>query len=684
MNKKIPRARLLACACCMAISVSALPAYADWKPELVVPSKGAFGASETIRISLPKLPTGTLPRLMLELDDFDVTGMVSREGNHALFTPPQAMSYGQHQLRLVEHAADGSIIERGVWTLDVRKNSAFREADLNANVTLNFVRRVSDDNLVDAPKRNQANGAAQLQGAVADGNWRLGGNADILANSQETQLPRSKHKVDVGNFLLTGTAGDFSVNAGHHAIAPESLVMQGFNRRGVSAGYASPETGAAVSGFGLRTQDIYGAQEGFGIGDSENRIDGITASLRPLASDRDALLIAATYLSGEGPDQIGTSIGGDTTVSGGRSSSFIADGNLLDRRLRLRGEVARTHFDSDGKGRDTDLDGVIDSNLSAEKSRAHTALVMFSPWQQKIVMDQPMAASIGIEKRRIGTFFRSPANPSGVADRQAIRSFVNFDWFGLNAQASLGHETDNVDDLILLPRTETTQGVVSLTYTPLQTPTADGQLPPPAWYGQPTYNVTHVDVDQGVEKATAGLASGALHATRNTTLSAMFNYSTWSWSAVHTFGKDIDYINAGPDTENKTTQLAANLRIGEKLSLNPNLQFNEVINNDSRTLDSETVSAGLSLGYAFSQRVNANLGYSANRQQVQDGSVNIRTHDITGSLGWMVQPAQGLKPGVALSLEGQYHDAEDRVTTSNDVENYQVFLKASVSWQPGY
>lgn len=677
MNKKTPRGRILSRICFTAILLFALPALSaasDWKPELVVPSKGVFGPSDTIRIALPKLPAETLPQLVLELDDLDVTGLVSREGNQALFTPPQALSYGQHQLRLIEYAPDGNIIERGAWMLEVRKSPAFRELDMKADTTLNLVRRVSDDDLISAPKRNQGNGGAQLQGALADGDWRLNGIADILYNSQETQLPRARNQVDVGNFLLTGTAGAFSINAGHHAVAPESLVMQGFNRRGVSAGYASTETGATVSGFGLRTQDIYGTQEGFGIGDSENRIDGVTASLRPLASDREALLIAATYLSGEGPDQIGTSIGGDPTAAGGRAGSLIADGNLLDRRLRLRGEYAATRYDFDGR----------QAGNPAQSDRGYAALATFTPWHQKMVMEQPLAASIGVENRRIGTFFRSPANPSGIADRQLIRSFLAMDWYGLNAQASLGHETDNVDDLALLPRTETTQGVVSLTYTPLQKLTAEGQLPTPAWYGQPTYNITHVDVDQGVEKATSTLASGALHATRNTTLSAMFNYSTWSWSISHAFGKDDDFINVAPDTENRMTQLAANMRVGEKLSVSPSVQFNEITNKDNRALDSETMTVGLNMGYAFSQRINSSLGYNVNRQQTDDNSTDVRTHDIIANLSWMVQPAQGLKPGMALALEGQYHDAEDRVTVSNDQNNYQLFLKASVFWQPGY
>ena len=677
-NKKTPRARLLSRACLLALSTVAVTSLAapssDWQPSLITPSTGGFSPSETIRITLPQLPAGTLQHLALELDDIDVTGLVLVQGNQAAVTPTQPMAWGQHKMRLVEYAADGGIIERGAWTLDVRKSAHFREAELKSNVTLNATNRISDNHLVNPPGHAQSNGAAHVEGAVADDGWRVSGNADVLYNSQEKLLPRQKQQTDLGMFLLTGNTGPLTVNAGHHAVAPDSLVMQGFNRRGVSASLASPDTGSSITGFGLHTQDIVGTQQGFGIGDTGNRIDGVTAAARPISSDRDVLLVSATYLSGEGPSQTGVASSGDPTVTGGRAASLSADSNFLDKRVRLRGEYAATQFDFDG----------LNTGYPAQRDHAYAALAQFAPWHEKIVGGQPMAVNVGMENRRIGTFFRSPANPSGVADRQAMRSFAAFNWSGLNAQLSLGHETDNVDDLALLPRTETTQGIVSLTYTPLQKPEADGQFPPPAWYGQPTYNMTYVNVDQGVEKAGGTLSSGALHATRNLALSASFNYPTWNWSVAHTLGKDDDLKHIGPDTENHLTQLTANLRFGDQLTLGPTAQINRIANKNDNNLDSDTTTMGMNLNYLFTQRISGNLSYNLNHQHVKNESTDLKTQDTVGSLNWMVQPAQGMKPGITLSLDGLYHVADDRVTTSNNVNNYQAFLKAAVSWQPGY
>lgn len=694
MKKKFNNviARALCCTCLFTVSSFSQAAPAEWKPEFLAPPQGVYGPAEALRIRLPVLPASVIERLVFELDDFDITAFVTREGADAVFIPLQPLSYGTHQLRLVEHAPDGSIVERGTWAFEVRKTASFREAGLRAAATLNVVRRVADDGLpVTAPGSNQANGGAQFQGTLADANWRATGQTDLLYNSQDALMPRGAGhgQVDMGRFLLAAEAGPIVAQAGHHSVGPDSLVMQGFNRRGVSVGARSQETGTAATVFSLRTQDVVGFQDGVGVGDSGNRTDGIVLTGRPVASRRDAPALSAMYVSGEGPTQagaIGTGIAGDKTSTSGRAAGVVADGNLLERRLRLRGEYATTQYDFDGKGRDTDLNGTIDSNLDPERDRGYATLLTYTPWQYKIVDDLPMALNFGVENKRLGTFFKSPANPAGLSDRNATRGFAGWNWGGLNIQGSLGRESDNVNDNSLLSRTETTQGVLVLGYMPqlsLAPPTDPSKPPEMPWYGQPMFNMTYLDLDQDVTKAGAGRALGALHATRNLSATASLYYPSGTWSLMHSVGQDDDFTNLADDTRSRMTQLNANLRVGEKFSFGPMLQRNEIANRSNSTKDSETTTTALNLGYAFSQRVNGTLGFAANHQEIKDNSFNTRSHDIFGGLHWQVVPAQGAQPGFTLSLEGQYRDVEDRVTTNNQ-NNYQIFLKASVSWLPVY
>lgn len=676
MNKKtLTRAVVGACL----LQLAALPAtFAanDWTPQLL-PTKGARGPVEPIRIRLPNLPNAVLERLTLEFDDFDVTALVTREGPDAVFTPPQPLPFGPHQLRLVEYAADGTVIERGVWDIDIRKSSAFREATLRIGSTLNAVQRIADDDLpANAPDKTQGNGAAQMYGVIADESWRVQGNMDVFYNSQKNLLPRNKNQADIGQFLVRGDAGPVTAAAGHHTVAPDSLVMQAFNRRGVSLGVGRENHPASGTVFSLRTQDITGTQEGFGVGDNDNRVDGVNIIGRPLG---DALTLSATYLDGEGPTfsgGVGTGIVGSTLSTGGRAASLVADSNLFNKRVRLRGEYATSRYDFDG----------VDTGNTAEKDDAYSALATYAPLQNTTVDGMPMALQLGLENKRIGTFFKSPANPIGVTDRDATRGFTGFNWGGFNVQASLGQETDNVNDLTLLPRTEMTQGIVSLTWMPtlkLPAQTDAGQPSAFPWHGQPMFNLTYVDLDQEVVKAAAGLSAGALHATRNLSASASFSYPTWMWSLIHSVGRDDDFTNLIDDTDSQMTQLNLNARIGEKLTVGPAVQWSEIDNqNNAANRDSETLTALLNLGYAFTQRVNANLGYSVNRQQMDNGTINTRSNSVIANMNWLVYPAQGLQPGLTLSLDGQYQDVDDRAFVANNRNTYQVFLKASMSWLP--
>ncbi|OGI39683.1 MAG: hypothetical protein A2140_03775 [Candidatus Muproteobacteria bacterium RBG_16_62_13] len=694
--KKNRIAHAVWCACALQLAMTVAPGIVhaqDWQPQLA--DAGARKPADPIRINLPQLQANVLQRLALELDDVDVTQTVARQGNQLTFTPPQPLSFGDHQLRLVEHGADGSITERGLWKISVRKTAAFRDASLQGNVTINIVRRVADKNLAQPePDKGQYTGAAQLQGVIADGNWKITGQMDLIANHPESLMPRGvgHGQVDVGNFLFTGENGPVIAKAGHHSVGPDSLIMQSFTRRGVSVGMQSNDKAHSVTGFSLRSQDVVGAQEGFGIGDSENRTDGLVITSRPISSRRDAMAVSATVLSGEGPavaGATGTGTSGDSTIAAGRAAGIVADGNLLDRRMRLRGEYAVTRYDFDGsKGRDTDLNGTIDVNQDAEKDKAYAALMTWTPWTNKMVNNKPLVWNMGVENKRLGTFFKSPANPLGVADRELVRTFTDVNYSGFTAQLSLGRETDNVNDIALLPQTESLQTVLSLSFTPqqAQVPGPDGKTPPPPWYGQPTFNATLIKLDQDVEKAGATLTTGALNETQNVSLTATFTYPTWSWSLGHTRGENTNFRQTAVDTKNSMTQFNANFRVGQKLTLGPTVQYNKIKETDPPTgitaKDTDTTTAGLNLGYQFTPKLNGNLGLNLNKVKTTDNSQQATTHDATGSLNWNLAQPQGARPGVTVSLEGQLHDVDDRITTTNTINNYQVFLKVAVSWLP--
>jgi hypothetical protein len=672
----------------------AVAAPPEWTAELLESPAGSRGPTDPIRVRLPVLPRATVQQLALELDDLDVSAMATIEGRELVFAPPQPLAFGTHQLRLVQNAADGNIREVAVWGIDIRKTAAFREASLQSNIKLGANERIAERNLAEPkPSTFQADGAAQLQAALANGAWRTTGQMDLLYNSQKGLMPRGENGtyVDVTTFLLTYEQGPVIAQAGRHGAAPDSLILSGFQRRGVSVGAQSRDVGLGATAFSLRTQDAVGFVDGLGIGDSNNLTNGIVLSARPIRTRPETLAVTATYLSGKDPGQSAVGSGSDsssTVATQGRAADIVADSQLLQQRLRLRGEYAATRFDLDGAGSDTNGDGAIDSNLDPKRDHAYAVLLSFVPWREKLVDNKPLVWSLGVENRRIGTFFKSPANPTGIADRDMIRAFSAINWSGLDAQLSLGRETDNVDDLDLVPRARTGQRFASLAYTPQinRQPQPDGRLPAQPWYGQPTFNASYSGVSRDIEKAGASLSTGPLSDSSALLFGASFSYPTWNWSANYTIAAIQDHTGNAPDTDTDVVGLNANIRFAERLTLSPMIQYSKTKQSDPpaglAATDTVTTTASVAIGYLFSERLSGLLQYNLNRTDTSCGCQDMRSADITGNLTWMQVPAQGSKPGISYSLYGQYHDAEDRTIVINPPSTYQIFLRIEMNWAP--
>src|SRR5258708_19787571 len=128
---------------------------------------------------------------------------------------------------------------------------------------------------------------------------------------------------------------------------PEGLVMQGSARRGISADLSGGGI-ARITGFSMHTTPIAGSQDLSGVGDSHNRLDGVIAMINPFAGRPDDLAVSGTYVNGEGTTLNGAGVAGSNQAFGGRAGGVVADANLFDRLLRLRGEYAHSAFAFDG------------------------------------------------------------------------------------------------------------------------------------------------------------------------------------------------------------------------------------------------------------------------------------------------------------------------------------------------
>ncbi|RMG44463.1 MAG: hypothetical protein D6718_10020 [Acidobacteria bacterium] len=637
-------------------------------PELLAPEGAVRRPRDPIRIRVPGLAEQQAGRLILELDALDVTDVVEFDAERDLlaFEPVEPLEWGVHELRLVERSAGGESIERGSWTFEVRHSARLREAEVAAAAELSGFGRIASGGPDDPGPASGSEGVLHATGTIADGSWRLSSEAELVHHSEAELLPRGHGHVDLGDFLLRGEAGRWWLAVGHHAPAPNSLVASDLRRRGVSAGYGQPDDPVFAAAFALRTQEIAGFAGGLGAGDPGDRVAGGAVRARPLASAPEALVLSATWLAGRDPGQFGEGVGGDTaTHAKGRAASLALEGTVVDQRLQYGAEYARTRWDADGDG-----------TGEPRRDRAFAARVEYEVLGGRPVGEEPASLRVGLERRRLGTFFRSVGNPSGAADQDLLRATAAFSRAGFDVQADFARETDNVNGLTPLPRVRSLQGSLSLTFAPR--PERDPESGTP-WYGEPTWSLSWVGLDQDVVLSGAGLVQGALRRMRVLSVSADFSYPMWNWSLGHTIGREAGYGDEPPGTDDATTELSFHVVGRDKVTVGLSALHSRtrdreraaVLRNGTITLDAD---------FALGAGVQAALGTSWNRERASDAPSARSTLDTTGLLRWVIGEARGRRPAVALSLEAQRHRLRDSSDPESSAVTHRVLLRLALRW----
>jgi hypothetical protein len=367
-------------------------------------------------------------------------------------------------------------------------------------------------------------------------------------------------------------------------------------------------------------------------------------------------------------------VSGELSQGDGDAWSVAADSQVLDSKLRLRGEYAETSYDFDG----------VDSGEGRLDDDAHSLLAVYQPMQGKMIKGQPVTWELGTEYQNIGTFFRSLANPALPGDRELVRAFTNFNWTGLNLQAQAGREEDNVNDSPLLPKLRKELVTVAGSYTPTPDPDATQEQSKSFW-GQPTFSGgIQYSKDKTIETPVGFQGSEVDIRTRNAQLMAYFSHDTWDWSIGHNVGWQDDETNLSPDTRNDLTDLAINLRIGERLSLGLQGQYN-VIDDRSGGADSTGTLFGVNANAILvPNKLTGTLAYQVNEQKADDDSIDNKTQTLDMNVTWQAIEAKQNRPGLALWIQGQYQDIEDKVNVELSSQPFQVFVGATLSWPYSY
>jgi hypothetical protein len=644
----------------------------DWVPELQPPTAGGFfTADEVIVIVIPDdVAAAGGVQLAVELDEFDITALVHQEGGRLLLDPPEPLATGNHQLRLVEYGADGSIIERGAWTFEVREGEGLQKILASANNGVDLFYRFAGNDLINPPDNFTAQGAGDARAHVADQDWSLDANANYFLNSQQDQTVDGR-RFDVGEYLFSGnyttSPTDMNLSLGHQDIGADNLIMSDFYRRGLSVTLAQPDENLSVTAFALSSEPTLGASNFTGVADQQNRVQGVSLSARPIESLSENVLVTGTFYQGE-TRAVGSANGQISEDSSGTGGALALDTLWLENRLRLRGEVALTRFDFDDSG-----------SLPADNDLAYDLLASYALIPGGDVDGEYLSWDVGVQHKRVGTFFATIANPFVVSDRETTSVFTNATIGEVSMQAQAGYETSNVEELNSLPTDRTLFATFNGSYTPVMEPDEEGNY---GWLGQPTFGLSlNFNDGKQIDVPTGFLVLGGDYQVRSATVSVATFYETWGWNASQTVNSFQDRTGTTGDTMNYLTDLGLQFQPSPELSINPYAQLS-IFRDDASTSDLDSVNLGLDIAADLIPEVlTATLNTSLNLTESIDHTPD--TYFVGGEILWNAIPAEVNRPGVALGLTGSYQHSDDSdFFIADDV--LQVFGKLKLQMPLSY
>ena len=138
------------------------------------------------------------------------------------------------------------------------------------------------------------------------------------------------------------------------------------------------------------------------------------------------------------------------------------------------------------------------------------------------------------------------------------------------------------------------------------------------------------------------------------------------------------------DADTDSSGLNITIPIGNYVQLSTHLQYDETDYRLTR-LEDESILWGVGLTATDSSyRFFSGIQFDLNQTERSDDSFDERSQFVSMNMGWHVFQAQGLQPGLALSLDGTWNDFDDRVNAGVDMDQYQVFLRATVQWGAAY
>ncbi len=630
-----------------------LPAFAA-ELELMPPEEGFRGPRAPIRVQVPAdWPVERLQRLAMELDGTDITRMLRREGDLVVYRPVTPLAFGEHELRVVEYLPEGDLEEIAAWTLEVRASRAFREQSSKLSGTLTVARKLALHESRSWSPMVSAEGSLKLNASASDAEWRATAAGGLIYRNPAGESARP---LDLTDFLLRLERGALGLSVGHFSPLQGSLISGATKYRGVGLDYGENDRRRLRLGlFATRADSVSGFEQGLGVSDPGNRMAGGRFTFFPMIDAPQRLVLQGIVFTGESPTDGDAVFGGEHGQTG-RGWSLKAGSKLLDGKLALSGEFARTRWDADG-------------SAALARPESDSAWVVGASWKDAGSGKQPLEWALELRHGEVGPAFKSLMAPENQSDQRATSVGLAFRRGAWQWGGNWLHVRNNVDDAPDLPTSRLDQyalGISRRLEKPLGVVTSAG-LTLSRSRGKP-------------ESIPAGYAEPVAD-DRTDALSLDFGLAFWKGTGRLKLGlsRYDDFNDLEPDTRSRSVNLSWSRRFG-KLNFSPDLSWGLT---EDRNGPNETESLSLRLPATLSGLRDGRLGIGVtpalNRTRDDADPSDKETRSLDAWVNWIWLKQTETRPGVDFSLLASYEVEEDKIADS-DTEDWQVLGAVRVNF----
>jgi hypothetical protein len=598
-------------------------------------------------------------QLSFELDGVDVTAMVVRTAGGAQIAMPMPLTQGEHELRVVFAAPNGSLVEWGRWAVRIVGEPVWN-AQADSVLTLDGQVYKHGALVQNAQHGVQAEGATQLRVQRDAEGFDLRARTDLWLNTRR-EADSGDTTADVGEYLVEVDAGPAQLRLGHHRIDYDSMIYSEFARRGLSGRVALNDL-TSVSGFAVRSEPQAGANDITGLSQEDHRVAGLVYEHKWGLDDGRGLSMTAAMASGKGNDLQDAIQAGNEPLHSGQVWSLAGDASWNHERLRLHAELAGSVYNWNNQ-----VQGDVDKGRESDKAHA-----MSIDWLPEPVGDGS-AWTFGFDHRVVGTFFRSVSYLGLASDLAMNRwraSWRSGPWL---ASGNYLMQHSNANDLPDLPSIGMKQVDGFFSWAPV----LEGERP---WYGQPSLSLNLSQVRQHQRSTPANFIGTKADSRQwQTGLNAMFDHGSWSTSFGVGRGAYTDVSLPSFSSTSRTLNWSAYARLGEHWTLGPQVEWSRLVTllEDQRQIER---TASLFTDFAFiPDRFMGNLNMGVNLSRRSFDSQRESNRFAVGELIWRLKKARLNRPGWDMRLSYSLQDFEDVLDPTRSGRGNQVFLGVTMT-----